>query len=163
MAINFAIDNVIHANFFSFCAMIAIFYWIWKKMNIDNALDENRKKIKAVVDNSENNKTQSYQQLKNIQDELEKLPQDIDDLCKQAADTGKFLAEKIKEEAEHKTEIIKNNAEKTIEYEMKQAKAMLANDVSLASMILAQDNLVNFLENNNDFHQKIILESIEKI
>ncbi len=163
MGFNFGIENIIHANAFSFAAMVGIFYFLGKKLKLGDAVASISVKIKEAVDNSEKRKADSATDLRSAQVDMEKLPQQIDELCQEARNTAAGLSEKIKEEAENKTKIIEENTKKTIDYEIKTTKDILSKDVSKASLKIAQDNMQQVLDKDEAMHKRIIEECIDAI
>ena len=163
MGFNFTANSLIHANFASFIMVVGIITYACMTFKVGDVFEKQRQKIKNIVDTSEANKQASIEDLNNIKNELEELPQKIEKLEDEAKNTAKVLSEGIAKDAETKKEILQNNANTSIEYQIKSAKQKLSQDVSFAAVNLAKDNFVEMLKNNSDLQYKILNECIEKL
>ncbi len=163
MGFNFTANSLIQANFTSFVVVAAIITYACMTFHVGNVFEKQRQKIKSVVDTSEANKQASIEGLNNIKGELDELPQKIEKLEDEAKNTAKVLSEGIAKDALAKKQILENNANTSIEYQVKNAKQKLSQDVSFAAVNLAKGNFVEMVKNNPDLQYKILNECIEKL
>lgn len=163
MGFNFSTDSLVGANFFAFCVLVALIAWGYKKLKIKDKLEAQRQKIQDTVDISEKNKLSSIKNLENTKKDFEKLPQEIQELKNNAKQSGEILATNIIAEAHSKSQIIESNILRSVDYEVKNQKISLIQEISEASLKLAHSNVVELLNNNPDLHHEMINECINKL
>ena len=124
--------------------------------NMKNAVIEN-------IESSKTSKSDSETHLKEIEEKVSHIEEEIDGIIKKSEQNAKLVGEKIIEDANHTVESIKDNSKKLVENK----SALLKNDIlrraSEASIEVARNHIVNELNNNYDLHQKLIDESLEAL
>ena len=160
---NSILDYIGRTNLFNFAIFLAIIIYVCKKINLNGILEGAKNKVKENIETSENTKAESESHLKDIEQTLAHIEDEIDLIIKKAEANAKMVGEKILADAETAAGNIKENSEKAVE-----AKAgLLKNDIlkraSIASIEVAKNHIINELRNNYDLHNKLIDESVEAI
>ena len=163
MGFNFSAESLIAANFFAFCVLAALIVWGCKKLKVSDKLEAQRQKIQDTVDLSEEDKINSAKNLENTKKDFEKLPAEINELKENAKQSGEILAANIIAEAHSKSQIIESNILRAVDYEVKNQKISLTQEISEASLKLAHNNVIELLHNNHDLHHEMINECINEL
>ena len=119
--------------------------------------------IKSYVDESEHEKLDAENELKNINDQIVKLPSEIDSINRSADNSLKSLSEKVRAEIESQKQDILNNAERLLNLETKKFKSKLVGILSEKSVELVQQNTINQLNSNRNLHKKYIDNAISEL
>ena len=157
------LDYISKTNLFNFIIFLSILIFLFKKMDVVGMLVNMKNAVIENIEASKTSKSESETHLKEIQEKVSHIEEEIDGIIKKSEQNAKLVGEKIIEDANHTVESIKDNSKKLVENK----SALLKNDIlrraSEASIEVARNHIVNELNNNYDLHQKLIDESLEAL
>ena len=157
------LDYITKTNLFNFIIFLSILIFLFKKIDVVGMLENMKNAVIENIEASKTSKSESETHLKEIQEKVSHIEEEIDGIIKKSEQNAKLVGEKIIEDANHTVESIKDNSKKLVENK----SALLKNDIlrraSEASIEVARNHIVNELNNNYDLHQKLIDESLEAL
>ena len=157
------LDYISKTNLFNFIIFLSILIFLFKKIDVVGMLDNMKNVVIENIESSKTSKSDSETHLKEIEEKVSHIEEEIDGIIKKSEQNAKLVGEKIIEDANHTVESIKDNSKKLVENK----SALLKNDIlrraSEASIEVARNHIVNELNNNYDLHQKLIDESLEAL
>ena len=157
------LDYISKTNLFNFIIFLSILIFLFKKIDVVGMLENMKNAVIENIEASKTSKSESETHLKEIQEKVSDIEEEIDGIIKKSEQNAKLVGEKIIEDANHTVESIKDNSKKLVENK----SALLKNDIlrraSEASIEVARNHIVNELNNNYDLHQKLIDESLEAL
>ena len=157
------LDYISRTNLFNFVIFLSILIFLFKKIDVVGMLDNMKNVVIENIEASKTSKLDSETHLKEIEEKVSHIEEEIDGIIKKSEQNAKLVGEKIIEDANHTVESIKENSKKLVENK----SALLKNDIlrraSEASIEVARNHIVNELNNNYDLHQKLIDESLEAL
>ena len=157
------LDYISKTNLFNFIIFLSILIFLFKKIDGVGMLENMKNAVIENIEASKTSKSESETHLKEIQEKVSHIEEEIDGIIKKSEQNAKLVGEKIIEDANHTVESIKDNSKKLVENK----SALLKNDIlrraSEASIEVARNHIVNELNNNYDLHQKLIDESLEAL
>ena len=157
------LDYISRTNLFNFIIFLSILIFLFKKIDVVGMLENMKNAVIENIEASKTSKSESETHLKEIQEKVSHIEEEIDGIIKKSEQNAKLVGEKIIEDANHTVESIKENSKKLVENK----SALLKNDIlkraSEASIEVARNHIVNELNNNYDLHQKLIDESLEAL
>ena len=150
-------------NLFNFVIFLSILIFLFKKIDVLGMLENMKNAVIENIESSKTTKSNSEEHLREIEEKVSHIKEEIDGIIKASEQNAKLVGEKIIEDANHTVESIKDNSKKLVENK----SALLKNDIlkraSEASIEVAKNHIVNELNNNYDLHQKLIDESLEAL
>ena len=157
------LDYISRTNLFNFVIFLSVLIFLFKKVDVVGMLENMKNAVIENIEASKTSKSESETHLKEIQEKVSHIEEEIDGIIKKSEQNAKLVGEKIIEDANHTVESIKDNSKKLVENK----SALLKNDIlrraSEASIEVARNHIVNELNNNYDLHQKLIDESLEAL
>ena len=157
------LDYISRTNLFNFVIFLSILIFLFKKIDVVGMLENMKNAVIENIEASKTSKSESETHLKEIEEKVSHIEEEIDGIIKKSEQNAKLVGEKIIEDANHTVESIKDNSKKLIENK----SALLKNDIlkraSEASIEVARNHIVNELNNNYDLHQRLIDESLEAL
>ena len=157
------LDYISRTNLFNFVIFLSILIFLFKKIDVVGMLDNMKNVVIENIESSKTSKSDSEIHLKEIEEKVSHIEEEIDEIIKKSEQNAKLVGEKIIQDANHTVESIKDNSKKLVENK----SALLKNDIlrraSEASIEVARNHIVNALNNNYDLHQKLIDESLEAL
>ena len=157
------LDYISRTNLFNFVIFLSILIFLFKKIDVVGLLDNMKNVVIENIESSKTSKSDSETHLKEIEEKVSHIEEEIDGIIKKSEQNAKLVGEKIIQDANHTVESIKDNSKKLVENK----SALLKNDIlrraSEASIEVARNHIVNELNNNYDLHQKLIDESLEAL
>ena len=157
------IDYIARTNLFNFVIFLSIIIFILKKINISSKLEKQQILVKDSIIESESAKVKSEERLRDIEDSMAHIEEEIDAILEKSEDNAKILGEKILLDAQNSTITIQENANKALDNSRMILKNELLKRASLASVEVAKNHIINELALNQELHDKLIDESIEAI
>ena len=157
------IDYIARTNLFNFVIFLSIIIFILKKINISSKLEKQQILVKDSIIESESAKVKSEERLRDIEDSMAHIEEEIDAILEKSEDNAKILGEKILLDAQNSTITIQENANKALDNSRMILKNELLKRASLASVEVAKNHIINELTLNQELHDKLIDESIEAI
>lgn len=154
---------LLQSNIFNFILVVAIIFYLVRKFDLKQKIENLANEIKSYVDESEHEKLDAENELKNINDQIVKLPSEIDSINRSADNSLKSLSEKVRAEIESQKQDILNNAERLLNLETKKFKSKLVGILSEKSVELVQQNTINQLNSNRNLHKKYIDNAISEL
>ena len=157
------LDYISRTNLFNFVIFLSILIFLFKKIDVVGMLDNMKNVVIENIEASKTSKSDSETHLKEIEEKVSHIEEEIGGIIKKSEQNAKLVGEKIIQDANHTVESIKDNSKKLVENK----SALLKNDIlkraSEASIEVARNHIVNELNNNYDLHQKLIDESLEAL
>ena len=157
------LDYISRTNLFNFVIFLSILIFLFKKIDVVGMLENMKNAVIENIEASKTSKSESETHLKEIEEKVSHIEEEIDGIIKKSEQNAKLVGEKIIQDANHTVESIKDNSKKLVENK----SALLKNDIlkraSEASIEVARNHIVNELNNNYDLHQKLIDESLEAL
>lgn len=157
------LDYISRTNLFNFVIFLSILIFLFKKIDVVGMLENMKNAVIENIEASKTSKSESETHLKEIEEKVSHIEEEIDGIIKKSEQNAKLVGEKIIEDANHTVESIKDNSKKLVENK----SALLKNDIlkraSEASIEVARNHIVNELNNNYDLHQRLIDESLEAL
>ena len=157
------LNYIARTNLFNFAIFLAIIIWVCKKINVSGMLEKAKQDVKANIEASENTKTESESYLKEIEETLSHIEEEVDGIIKKSENNAKLVGEKILEDARKTVIGIKDNSQKAAENKSALVKNDILKRASEASIDVARIHIINELNNNYDLHNRLIDESIEAL
>ena len=143
--------------------MIALFAFIIIKFNLIGKLDSAISKVKETIDNSQNAKLNSIEELKQADEAVKNVNNEVEEIENKAQENIVNLEKRLAQESENRVESIKKSADRIIDAKEKEIISRLSKKTVLASFEVARKHIINLLEQNPDYHQQFIKESIEEL
>ena len=156
-------DLIVRSNTFNFVLLLAIFYFIFKKINISQVIEKLQQDIINTIENVKNNKRQADEKLAKAKDSVKNLDKDIEMQMEQANANAKAIADTIFNNTQKRIDTIKTNVDKSITTEEKSLSAKLTEKAAHAAVALAKNHIINTLKDRPDLHDKYIDESIQEL
>ena len=157
------LDYISRTNLFNFVIFLSILIFLFKKIDVVGMLDNMKNVVIENIESSKTSKSDSEIHLKEIEEKVSHIEEEIDGIIKKSEQNAKLVGEKIIQDANNTVESIKENSKKLVENK----SALLKNDIlrraSEASIEVARNHIVNELNNNYDLHQKLSDESLEAL
>ena len=150
-------------NLFNFAIFVLIFAILFKNAKVGQKLEDAKLNIVNEIEESDNAKNESEISLKNIQENISHIEEEISVILKQSKNNANIVGEKILEDANRQVEVINENSQKNIENKVALTKNDILKRASLASIDVAKKHIINELNNNQGLHDKFIDESIETL
>ena len=154
---------IIESNLFNFLIMIAIIAHVAKKFNFAQKIDDSIAKIKETIEKSELAKENSIEELQKAHEATKNVHIESEQIEKQGQENLSNMKEKITLDSEKQINSINKNADKIINAKEKEIISNLSKKTVLASFETAKKHIIHLLQENPDFHQKFIKESIEEL
>ncbi len=157
------LDYISRTNLFNFIIFFSIIVFICRKINLGTKLDDAKNVITQRVEDSKTEKENSEKNLKNIEDTVAHLSEEIDEIIEKSKTNAKLVGEKILEDANSLANGIRENSKKLVENKAALLKNDLLRKASEASIEVAKNHIINELNNNYELHNRLIDESVDAI
>lgn len=157
------LDYISRTNLFNFIIFFSIIVFICRKINLGTKLDDAKNVITQRVEDSKTEKENSEKNLKNIEDTVAHLSEEIDEIIEKSKTNAKLVGEKILEDANSLANGIRENSKKLVENKTALLKNDLLRKASEASIEVAKNHIINELNNNYELHNRLIDESVDAI
>ncbi len=156
-------DIIVRSNTFNFVLLVAIFWFLFKKINVSNFIGKLQQDIINAIENVKKSKELAGEKLSKAKDSVKNLESDIKAQMDLADNTAKTISDNILEDTEKRIEIIHSSVDKTIATEEKSLSAKLTEKAAAAAVAIAKNHIINTLKNRPDLHDKYIGESIQEL
>lgn len=157
------LDYISRTNLFNFIIFMAIIIWVVNKIKVADQLEQSRKDVETVINESSSAKEESLEKLSNIEQSMLHIGEEIDEILSNSENNAKVVGDKILDDAKKSALVIQDNMQKAIQ----NSRVLLKNDLikraSLASVEVAKNHIINELNNNHELHDRLIDESIEAL
>lgn len=157
------LDYISRTNLFNFIIFFSIIIFICKKIKLGSKLDDAKQIIAERVEDSKSERETSEKNLRNIEDTIAHLSEEIDEILEKSKTNAKLVGEKILEDANVLASGIKENSKKVVENKTALLKNDLLKKASEASIEVAKNHIINELNNNYELHNRLIDESVDAI
>jgi len=154
---------ILKSNLFNFAIMLAILFFVIKKLDLCQKLDDAILKVKEKIEESELANKNSIEELKQASEKTENLQQEIEEIEQKGIENISNLENKIALETKEEIDAIKKNTQKAIIAHEKEISSNLSKKTILASLEVAKKHVINLLNQNPEYHRKFIEESIEEL
>ena len=134
---------------------MSIILFLAHKMDVKGKLEQSKQEVNKVIEESKTVKAESETRLTSIEESMTHI--------EESEETAKLVGEKIVQDAEKNTLIIRDNASKAIENSRMILKNDLIRRATLASVEVAKSKILHELYHNQGLHDQLIEESINAI
>jgi len=156
-------NTFVQSNTFNFVVMVAILYWIVKKFNIAESLENFKEGVANSIHKAEDERKSAKSELSAASKSVENLDSEISEKLKDAEKRAKDIARKIAIDAENNVKRITDNIEKVVAAEEKKISSGLTSKTAESAAFLAKDNIRTILKEHPELHEKYINQSIEEL
>lgn len=156
-------DLIVRSNTFNFVLLVAIFWFLFKKINISSFIEKLQQDIVNAIENAKKSKELAGEKLSKAKDSVQNLESDIKAQLEMANKTAKSISDNILSDTEKRIEIINGSIDRTIATEEKSLSAKLTEKAASAAVTIAKNHIINTLKNRPDLHDKYIDESIQEL
>ncbi len=154
------LDYIGRTNLFNFVIFLSVFVLIFWKAKLGEKLEAVKNSIVEHIEESKTTKADSESHLKEIEETLEHIEEEIDGIIRKSEKNAKLVGGKILEDAQKVVENIKDNSHKLVENKTALVKNDILKRASLASIEVAKNHIINELNNNPELHQRLIDEGV---
>lgn len=126
-------------------------------------LEKEQTVIENQIKDSENLKEESEARLSMIENSMANIENEINSILAASEENSVLVGEKIIQDGQKTALVVKENAQKALQNSYTLLKNDLLKKVSLASVEVAKNHIIDELNRNADLHNKLIDESIEVI
>lgn len=154
------LDYIGRTNLFNFVIFLSVFVLIFWKAKLGEKLEAVKNSIVEHIEESKTTKADSESHLKEIEQTLEHIEEEIDGIIRKSEENAKLVGGKILEDAQKVVENIKDNSHKLVENKTALVKNDILKRASLASIEVAKNHIINELNNNPELHQRLIDEGV---
>lgn len=151
------------SNTINFIIMVAILAFILKKMNLGAAFDSSISKVDSAIKKSDKEKENSEELLTKAQAAIDKLPQDIEELEREAVSKAEVFKTQIEASTQKAILGIHQNIDRALAIEEKKISNLMTGKTIKASIELAKINIEELLAKNPELHGKFIEESLDEL
>jgi len=150
-------------NLFNFVIFLAIIIYLVKKIDVEGKLESAKNGVNQNIENSETAKADSEKMLKEIEESVSHLEDEIEAIIKKSENNARLVGDKIIDDAKSAALNLKDNAGKSAEARANLLKNDILKRALNASVEVAKDHIMSELRNNPDLHNKLIDESIDAV
>ena len=143
--------------------MLIILIYIAQKMNLKTSLENSVKNVETEIQKSDEEKEKSEEIFADSQKAMEKHPQEIDKLEKEAVSKANIFKCEIEETTLKNIQSIEQNVQKSLTIEEEKFSNLLKDQTVIASVEKAKAGIIKQLEENPDLHAKFIAESLDEL
>ena len=129
---------IVKSNAFNFLILLGFIIILAKVFKVGNLIDSACNKVKENVQNSDIAKENSEQKLKEANETVKNIANEVKEIFDNAQKNAELIGEKILKDADIRRENIYDNAQKTIEKEGKKIAMTLTQKTALASFEVAK-------------------------
>lgn len=154
---------IVKSNAFNFLILLGLIIFAIKFFKVGNLIDSAKQKVKEDVESSDNAKENSIVKLKEANETVKNIAQEVKEIFDNAQKNAELMGEKILKDADTQAKGIFENAQKAIESESKKIALSLTQKTALASLEVAKNHMKNTLENKPEYHKNFIKKSIDEL
>jgi len=157
------LDYIARTNLFNFILFAGIITFLFFKLDVKGRLESGREEIYEHIEDSKSTKEEAEANLKTVEEKIAHIEDEVEEIIRNSEDNANLVGEKIISDANKSVENIKTNSLRLVENKTELVKNDIIRRVSLASVEIAKNQIINELNNNFDLHNKLIDESIETL
>lgn len=151
------------SNTINFLLMVGLLVWICRKIDIKSSLESAVDKVKNEISSSEKAKNDAHAYLSNCEDDINKLPLEIEKLNEEIEQKSKISKENIELNKCKAISKIEESFDEVVNAEEKIISAELLEDAINVSVEQAKIKIMNQLSSNPDLHKKFIEDSLNNL
>ena len=157
----FTFENLLATNLINFIIVIATLALIFKKARLAEVIQKLADDVKNDIEKSATSAADALKEYKETKKATKDTPLEQAKIIEQAKDNAYALEEKIKLRTQIQKEEIEKSVEKIFQSQGEKTKKLTANEIYLACIDLAQEQVVQKLDKKG--HKKLINSSIDEI
>lgn len=161
------IELILYSNILNLAIIIFAFVYACTKTkvgaNLSSVINSIPQKIADYVNSSIQEKENSIKTLDNVNEQINHLPDEIQDINQSADNNIKNLEIKFQNEIEQKKKDIEINGKRILNLETKKFQQKLTGIISEVSVKLAKENAQKQLNEKKYLHNKYIDNAIDSI
>lgn len=154
---------ILESNTFNFIILVILFAIIIKVCKLSSLLESGINKVKETIDKSVISKEKSIAELKEAEEKVSNIHNEIEEIEKRNAEAISKSEEKISIETENQIDSINESITKLIDSKEKEIISRLSKKTILTSIEIAKENVKKILKKNPAFHEQFINESVKEL
>ncbi len=154
---------IVKSNAFNFLILLGLIIFAIKFFKVGNLIEKACSKIKENVENSDLEKENSQKKLKEANETVKNITNEIKEIFDNAQKSAELMGEKILTDANTQIKNIEQNAQKAVEFESKKIALSLTQKTALASLEVAKNHIKNTLKEKPQYHKDFIQKSIDEL
>lgn len=157
----FTFENLLSTNLINFIIVIATLAFIVKKAHLADIIQKLADDVKSDIEKSATNAANALKNYKDTKKTIKNTPKLQEEIIENAKNNAFVLEEKMKLKTQIQKEEIEKSVEKVFQSQGEKAKKLTTNEIYLACIDLAQEHVVQNL--NNETQKKLIDSSIDEL
>ena len=157
------LKQLAESNTINFIIMLVILAVIVVKLNLKTSLNSSVEHVETTIKNSDTAKQDSELTLSKSKTAIEKLPQDIKNLEKEAELKADVFKAQIEETAQKEILGFQKSIDRALSIEEKKISNLLQGKTIISSIETAKNNICTALSQNPQLHEKFIEESLDEL
>ncbi|MBR5305028.1 MAG: hypothetical protein IKU37_09410 [Candidatus Gastranaerophilales bacterium] len=157
----FTFENLLATNIVNFIIVIATLAFIFKKARLVEVISKLAIDVKNDIEKSATSAANALKEYKQTKKDAKNTPKLQEEIIEQAKSNAYALGERSKLKTQIQKEEIEKSVEKIFQKQEDKAKKITTNEIYLACIELAQDQVIQKLD--NDMHKKLINSSIDEL
>jgi len=154
---------ILESNTFNFIILVFVIIglsiWLKTSSKLQNVVDG----VKKQIGDSDNTKEKSIVELKEAEELLKTTDTEVDEIEANMKKSISLIQQSILKQENELMEALEQNTQKTLSSNENKAIQNLSKKTISASFELAKHHIVKLLENNPQYHQKFIEDSINEL
>ena len=157
----FTFENLLSTNLINFIIVIVTLRWIAKKARLAEIIQKLADDVQNDVEKSATSAANALKEYKETKKSIKDTPSQQAKIIENAKNSAFVLEEKIKLKTQIQKEEIEKSVEKIFLNQSEKAKKMTINEIYLACINLAQEQIIEKLDKKT--HKKLIDSSIDEL
>lgn len=157
----FTFENLLATNLINFIIVIATLAFIAKKAHLADIIQKLADDVKNDIEKSATSATNALKEYKDTKKTIKNTPKLQEEIIKNAKANASLLDKKMKSKTQTQKEEIEKSVEKIFQSQSEKTKKLTTNEIYLACIDLAQEQIVQNLDNKTQ--KKLIDSSIEEL
>lgn len=157
----FTFENLLATNLINFIIVIATLVFIAKKAHLADIIQKLADDVKKDIEKSATDAANALKEYKDTKKAIKDTPKLQEEIIENAKNNAFVLEEKIKLKTQLQKEEIEKSVEKIFQNQSEKTKKLTANEIYLACVDLAQEEVIQNL--NHEMQKKLINSSIDEL
>ena len=154
-------EKILETNLINFLIVVSTLVWIFKKAHLGDLIQRMADEVKETVEQSSINAQSAINDYKETRKATRDTEQLQEKIIKQAQINAESIKGKIEEKTAQRQADIKSNLKRAFENQELNFKNLTIDDVYLASVELAKEEVLKRLDKN--VHKRLINTSIDEL
>lgn len=154
---------IIETNTFNFVILAIIIAIVWVKLDINKVFQTLKENISNAIENAKTSKLDADRELKKAKKLFKNIQNEITEQEQQAQKTANAMVNSITKNLEEQLNSIEKNINLAIQNEEKEYSLNLTHETTDKAIKIAEQKIINMLNDNPQLHEKLIQESINEL